>query len=63
MRSCKGNCNKYEAPPVAFNRYSIGQKRCSVCDIFLIWEGSYCPCCGTMLRLNARSRRFRPMIA
>jgi hypothetical protein len=28
--------------PVATGRYSIGQKRCQVCEIFLRWDGLWC---------------------
>jgi hypothetical protein len=37
---CKGICIRHKAMmPVATGRYSIGQKRCQVCEIFLKWDG------------------------
>ncbi len=38
------------------SRYTEGQKRCSVCEIFIRWDGDpYCPCCNYKLR----TRSFR----
>src|SRR5437016_13928320 len=34
--------------------YVRGYKRCSLCEIFLDWHGSTCPCCGLMLRVRPR---------
>ena len=45
--------------PVATGRYSIGQKRCQVCEIFLKWDGLWCPCCGYRLRTNPRNSKFK----
>jgi hypothetical protein len=32
-----------------------GQKRCSVCEIFINWVESNCPCC----KVKLRTRSFR----
>lgn len=29
-------------------------KRCRVCDILIIWDGTHCPCCGTVLKTRPR---------
>ena len=62
--SCKGVCVRHKA----LSRYASGHKRCRTCDLFLKWEGSYCPCCGFKLRttpgnfrLNAKLREQRAM--
>ena len=36
-------------------RYANGQKRCNVCEIFVDWDGFYCPCCRMLLRSRPRS--------
>ena len=54
--SCKGYCKDYE------NSYSRKKNfyhdsancRCSICDIYLKWEGNYCPCCGYRVRRRPR---------
>jgi predicted amidophosphoribosyltransferase len=57
---CKGICIRHKAmKPVATGRYSIGQKRCQVCEIFLKWDGLWCPCCGYRLRTNPRNSKFK----
>jgi len=58
---CKGICIKYKAGKIygQNNRYEVGQKRCSVCELFIIWDGKHCPCCGYMLRTNPRGTLAR----
>ena len=56
--SCRGICNRYKAkkPTASSSRYVNGQKRCQVCEAWLDYAGSHCPCCGIMLRTKPRSR-------
>ncbi len=57
--SCNGICVKFKAKrnhdiP---SRYKDGQKRCSICEIFIHWnENVYCPCCNYKLRTRIFSR-------
>jgi predicted amidophosphoribosyltransferase len=56
--SCNGICERYKATRnhIVPSRYKEGQKRCSVCEIFINWnENSYCPCC----KYKLRTRSFR----
>jgi len=56
--SCNGICERFKAKmnPSIPSRYAQGQKRCSVCEIFIKWdENQYCPCCNYKLR----TRSFR----
>jgi len=58
--TCKGICIRHKASrPVIGNRYSTGQKRCQVCEIFLKWDGLWCPCCGYRLRTRPRNSKFK----
>jgi hypothetical protein len=52
--TCKGICVRYKA---ASNHYTNGQKRCQICDLFIKWDGLFCPCCG--YRLRTRPRNFK----
>lgn len=40
-------------------RYSKGQKRCQVCEIFINHEGKFCPCCGCRLRAKPRNKKYK----
>jgi hypothetical protein len=40
-------------------RYANGQKRCQICEIFLKWEGLWCPCCGYRLRTKPRNLKYK----
>lgn len=54
--SCKGGCIRYKAyKHFGISRYKDGQKRCSVCDIFIKYNNVCCPCCGSKLRDKPRS--------
>jgi hypothetical protein len=51
--TCKGICVLYKAS----GRYATGHKRCQQCDLFIEWDGLWCPCCGYKLR--TRPRKFK----
>ena len=36
-------------------RYSTGHKRCQICDLFMQWNGIFCPCCGSRLGIGPRN--------
>jgi hypothetical protein len=49
--ACKDICLRYRAPrPIGTGRYFTGQKRCQVCNTFIVWDELWCPCCGFRLR-------------
>ena len=57
---CKGICIRHKASgPISSGRYSPGQKRCQICDLFIKWDGIFCPCCGRRLRIGPRSFKFK----
>ena len=57
---CKGICVRHKAiKPVGIGRYSTGQKRCQMCEIFIKWDGLWCPCCGYRLRTRPRNSKFK----
>ena len=58
--TCKGICVRHKANrPARVGRYSAGQKRCQVCELFINWDGLWCPCCGYRLRTNPRTLKFK----
>lgn len=59
---CKNICKNYKVIYKEFVhlRYADGQKRCSICDTFLIWDyNNKCPCCGHKLRIRPKNSRLR----
>ena len=52
---CKGICVRHKVT----SRYSTGHKRCKVCELFMKWDGLFCPCCGYMLRTSPRKSKFK----
>ncbi|HZC20317.1 MAG TPA: hypothetical protein VE223_01595, partial [Nitrososphaeraceae archaeon] len=40
-------------------RYVSGQKRCQICEIFIKWDGLWCPCCGYRLRTKPRNLKYK----
>lgn len=58
--TCKGICTRYKAQkPVGVGRYSAGQARCQICEIFIKFSGLWCPCCGYRLRKKPRNLKFK----
>jgi hypothetical protein len=58
LMTCKGICIRHKAPRPHVNngnRYSTGQKRCQICEIFIKWDGLWCPCCSYRLRMRPRN--------
>jgi rRNA maturation endonuclease Nob1 len=53
--TCKGICIRHKAS----GRYAAGHKRCQVCELFIQWEGLFCPCCGSRLRIGPRNIKFK----
>lgn len=60
--NCNGDCCKFKASkPAKFGRYASGQKRCNTSEIFLQWDGHWCPCCGRSLRTRPRTSRYKKL--
>jgi hypothetical protein len=58
--TCKGICQRHKAiKPRNGGRYLIGQKRCQVCEIYIDWQGTWCPCCGYRLRIRPRNGKYK----
>ncbi len=59
---CNGICSKHavrKPHTTDGGRYESGQKRCSFCDIYIIWDGDRCPCCSCILRKKPRTAEAR----
>jgi hypothetical protein len=57
---CKGVCSRYKAKRTAQRyRYAFGQKRCNRCEMYLQWDGFWCPCCGLSLRTRPRTSKYK----
>ena len=62
--TCKGVCDSYKAKRVAgMGRYASGQKRCQICEIFIDWDGRWCPCCKYRLRAKPRNLIYKEKLA
>jgi len=54
--ACKGICHRYKGRA----RYDRpNNKKCTICDTFVIWKGRLCPCCGQMLSYKPNSAKNR----
>ena len=62
---CNGSCKKFKAISNGQDggRYEQGQKRCPQCELFITWEGLWCPCCGRLLRTKPRARKLKQRLA
>ena len=57
---CKSICLQYKAVRTSNSkRYSNGQVRCMICDIFMTYSGLFCPCCGIRVRTRPRNAKYK----
>ena len=57
---CKGICHHHKPTWMSQTlRYANGQKRCASCEVYLVWDGRFCPCCGMCLRTRPKISRYR----
>jgi len=56
--NCHGICElrKTNKLPTA-KKYESGQKRCSICRVFLETSDIRCPCCNAILRIKSRKNK------
>jgi len=58
--SCKEICESFSAGRLPNgSQYGQGQARCQTCNLFIKWEGRFCPCCGYRLRTKPRNRLYK----
>jgi len=58
--TCKGVCVRHKASkPRGIGRYASGQRRCQICELYMNWEGLWCPCCGYRLRSKPRNVTYK----
>ena len=58
--TCKGTCVRHKAIKESIRGFYVnGQKRCQACEIFIEWEGVWCPCCGSKLRIGPRNMKYK----
>ena len=55
---CKGECDSLKGEKIPNgSKYEYGQKRCTLCGIFMTVSGFRCPCCSVLLRTKSRNKR------
>lgn len=56
LLGCKGLCVRYDKIGGGKqSAYQLGYKRCSVCSLYIRFDGIHCPCCKFPLRSKKRS--------
>jgi DNA-directed RNA polymerase subunit RPC12/RpoP len=63
---CRGLClstYKFDRQGGNSQLYLQGAKRCQQCDgRYIKWDGIFCPCCGTRLRLKPRKSKLKEKV-
>jgi len=59
--SCNELCLQYKPKYciTSKGRYKDGQKRCQICQVYIIWNGVRCPCCNFTLRTKPRNGKLK----
>jgi len=56
--SCRGICLEFKKDRIPnAQKYQLGQKRCSWCEIWFSTDEIRCPCCKMILRTKSRNKR------
>ena len=57
-QTCHGLCERLKSISIRNSlRYTMGQKRCSLCAHFFITDEIRCPCCSALLRTKPRNKK------
>jgi len=49
-------CERLRVRKNSRQSYNVGLKRCTTCEVYFDTDEIKCPCCGKMLRSNARAK-------
>ena len=53
---CKELCKRYKKK----RGYSTPDSRwCMLCDMWMAWDGNYCPCCNSPIRSSSRNYKSK----
>jgi hypothetical protein len=57
---CRNICERLDDKISASEgNYFVGKKYCRRCEIFLHYNGTFCPCCGMQLRTTPTNKEDR----
>ena len=60
---CRNLCTRYKVVrPSRGSPYLIGLKRCIHCKIYMMFDGTRCPCCSVRLRTRPHNTRAKERI-
>jgi rRNA maturation endonuclease Nob1 len=61
---CRNICERIHSEKIIFgiSNYSLGQKYCRRCEVYMYSESAFCPCCGMQLRLTPSNRKHKEIL-
>jgi hypothetical protein len=60
---CRNICERmYSKVVFGISNYSLGQKYCRRCEVYMYNNSMFCPCCGMQLRLSPSSREYKEIL-
>jgi hypothetical protein len=58
--ACRNLCERVDSKIiVGKSKYEEGKKYCRRCEVYLLHNGSFCPCCGIRLRVSPANKKGR----
>jgi len=56
--ACRNLCERFNSRyTVGGSHYTNGKKYCRRCEVYILYDGIFCPCCGMALRTSPTSKR------
>ncbi|HYZ50084.1 MAG TPA: hypothetical protein VE593_04290, partial [Nitrososphaeraceae archaeon] len=61
---CRNICERIHSEKIVFgiSNYSLGQKYCRRCEVYMYHDGMFCPCCEMQLRLTPSDRKHKEIL-
>jgi hypothetical protein len=60
---CRNICDRlYSKVVFGISNYSLDQKYCRRCEVYMYNDSMFCPCCGMQLRLTPSSRKCKEIL-
>jgi len=56
--ACRNICERFNSRfTVGKAHYGNGNKYCRRCEVYILYDGIFCPCCGMALRMSPTNKR------
>ena len=61
---CRNICERIHSEKIVFgiSNYSLGQKYCRRCEVYIYTDNTFCSCCGMQVRLTPSDKKHKEIL-